>query len=73
MSSYRNIILILSLARTTFFTFFCFSLRKMVDSEYSTDNYKSLKISTRILIKNPEMLRFIPDHFRAKLNVQTCN
>ena len=35
----------------------------MVDSEYSTGNYKSLKISIGAIMKNPEMLRLVPDHF----------
>ena len=38
----------------------------MVDSEYSTNNYKSLKIITGAITKNPEMLRFIPDHLKTK-------
>ena len=33
----------------------------MVDSEYSSDNYQSLKISIGAIIKNPEMLRFGSD------------
>ena len=38
----------------------------MVDSEFSTYVYKSLKISIRSLIKNPKMLKFVPDHLKAK-------
>ena len=41
----------------------------MVDSEYSTDNYKSLKISIGAVIKNPEMIKFILDHLKTKNNV----
>ena len=43
----------------------------MVDSEYSRGNYKSLKISIGAIaiIKNPEMLRFVPDHLKTK---RTC-
>ena len=33
----------------------------MVDSEYSSDNYQSLKISIGAIIKNPETLRFGSD------------
>ena len=33
----------------------------MVDSEYSIDNYKSSKISIGAVIKNPEVLKFVPD------------
>ena len=39
----------------------------MVDSEYSTDNYKSLKISIGAIMKNPEMLRLVPDHLQTKV------
>ena len=39
----------------------------MVDSEYSPRNYKSLKISIELRIKNPEMLRFAPDQLKIKL------
>ena len=38
----------------------------MVDSEYGTDNYKSSKISIGAIIKNPEMLQFVPDHLNIK-------
>ena len=31
----------------------------------STDNYKSSKISIGAVIKNPEMLKFVPDHLKA--------
>ena len=37
----------------------------MVNSEYSPDNYKSSKISIGSIIKNPELLRFIPDHLKT--------
>ena len=43
----------------------------MVDSEYSTDNYKSSKISIGAIMKNPEMLRLVPDHLQTK--VETCS
>ena len=39
----------------------------MVDSEYSTDNYKSSKISIGAIMKNPEMLRLVPDHLQTKV------
>ena len=32
----------------------------MVNSEYSTDDYKSAKISIGTLMKNSEMLKFVP-------------
>ena len=42
----------------------------MVDSEYSTGDYKSSKISIKEVMKNPEMLKFVPDHLKTK---QICN
>ena len=38
----------------------------MVDGKYSSDNYKTSKISIGIVIKDPEMLIFVPDHVRTK-------
>ena len=38
----------------------------MVDSEYSTDNYKSSKISIETVMKNTEILNFVPDHLKTK-------
>ena len=38
----------------------------MVDSKHSSGNYKALKISIVTIINNPEMLRFVPDHFKIK-------
>ena len=38
----------------------------MVDSEYTADNYKSLKIIIGAIMKNTEMLRFDLDHFKTK-------
>ena len=38
----------------------------MVESEYSTNNYMSLKISIGAIMKNPEMLRLVPNHFKIK-------
>ena len=38
----------------------------MVDKAYSQDNYKSSKISIGALIKNLEMLRFVPNHLKTK-------
>ena len=38
----------------------------MVDSEYSTENYKSSKISIEAIMKNPEMLRLIPNHLKTE-------
>ena len=38
----------------------------MVGIEYSTDNYKYLKVSVRAIIENPEMITYIPDHLKTK-------
>ena len=69
-SIYENVIVIFSVVRTAFFQTFCFSLYKMVDSEYVTYIYKSLKIGIGTLIKNPEMITFIPDYLKTK---KICN
>ena len=38
----------------------------MVDSEYIMDIYTSVKVGSGTVIKNPEMLKFIPDHLKIK-------
>ena len=38
----------------------------MVDCEYSMDIYKSAKISIGTVMKNPEMLKSVPDHHKTK-------
>ena len=38
----------------------------MVGSKYSPDNYETLKRSIGAKIKNPEMLRSVPDHLKIK-------
>ena len=38
----------------------------MVDNEYSTNIYKSLKISIGAVMKSSDMLKFIPDHLKTK-------
>ena len=43
-----------------FSLFFCFIIYKMVDSEYSKDDYKSPKSIIGAKMKNPEMLKFVP-------------
>ena len=37
----------------------------MVENEYSTIIYRSLNISTGIVIKNPHMLKFVPHHLKT--------
>ena len=41
----------------------------MVDSEYGVDIYKFVKIRIGAVMKNPEMLKFVPDHLKTKKNV----
>ena len=38
----------------------------MVDSEHSLGDYKPSKISIKEVMKNPEMLKFVPDHLKTK-------
>ena len=38
----------------------------MVDSEYSTKDYKTPKISIAAIMKNSEMLKFVPNHLKSK-------
>ena len=38
----------------------------MVDS---IDIYKSLNVNIGTVMKNPEMLRFVPDHLKTKKNM----
>ena len=38
----------------------------MIDSEYSTNIFKSLNISIRTVMRNPEILKFVPDHLKTK-------
>ena len=49
------------------FLLFLFSIYKMVDN---MDTYTSSNITIETLMKNPRMLKFIPDHLKTKL---TCN
>ena len=38
----------------------------MVCGKNSPDNYKNLKISIGVIIKNQEMLKLVPDHLKTK-------
>ena len=38
----------------------------MVDSGYSTNIFKPLKISIGAVMKNPKMLKFVSDHLKTK-------
>ena len=37
----------------------------MVDNENSPENCKILKIRIWAIIKNPDMLKFVPDHLKT--------
>ena len=41
----------------------------MVDSEYNMDVYKSIEVSTGTLMRNPKMLKLVPDYLKTKINV----
>ena len=41
----------------------------MVDNEYNMDIYKSVKIRIGALIRNSQMLKFVPGHFKTRKNV----
>ena len=58
----KNIVVIFSLFKAVFFTFL-FGIYKMVDI---MDIYKYLNISIGTVIKNPQMLKFIPDYLQTK-------
>ena len=38
----------------------------MVHGEYNMDIYKSVKISIGEVMKNPKMLKFIPDYLKTE-------
>ena len=41
----------------------------MIDREYSIDIYKSIKISIETVMRNPEMLKIVPDHLKINKRV----
>ena len=43
----------------------------MVDSEYSTNIYKSFNISTGTVMRNPEMSKFVSDDLKTKKMCKT--
>ena len=40
----------------------------MLDIEYGTEDYKFLEISIGGIIKNLELLKFIPDHLKTEIS-----
>ena len=54
------------IAGQAFFLTFLFRIYKMVDS---MDIYKYLNINIGTVMKNPEMLKFVPGHLKTKKNV----
>ena len=52
----------------------------MVDSEYSMDTHKYMKISIGTVMRSPKMLKFFPDYFKTKkickkitLSIKICS
>ena len=45
----------------------CFAIDKMVDS---MDIYEFLNVNMGRLMRNPEMLKFVPDNLKTRENVQ---
>ena len=62
-SKRKNIVLNFQSFQDNFFSLFLFSIYKMVDS---MDIYKPLNINIGTVMKNPEMLTFVPDHLKTK-------
>ena len=58
----KNIVSIFGLFKTVFFTFL-FTIYKIVDI---IDVCRSLNVSIGTVMKNPEMLNFVPDHLKDK-------
>ena len=52
-------------SRQFFFIYFFWYIYKIFDSEYSTNIFKSLNIVGTVM-RNPKMLKLIPDHFKTK-------
>ena len=63
MGIYEKYCLKFQSIQSRFFLHFLFSIYKMVDSMHI---YKSLNITIETVIKNPEMLKFVPDHLNTK-------
>ena len=38
----------------------------MVDSDYNMDIYESVKISIGIVMRNPEIVKYVPDYLKTK-------
>ena len=63
---YKKYCLKFESTKDSLFYLLCFAIYKMVDSEYSIDTYKSVKISIETVMRNLEMLKFVPDHLKTK-------
>ena len=53
-------------SRQFFFYFFCINIYEIFDSKYITEDFKSPQTSIGAIMKNPEMLKFVPDHLKIK-------
>ena len=65
----KHFVLNVSLLKAVFISLFYFAIYKMVDSEYNMDVYKSIEVSTGTLMRNPKMLKLVPDYLKTKINV----
>ena len=58
---------------SSFFLLFYFAMYRMVDSEHSMIIYKSVKNSIGTVMKNPEMLKFVPNQLKTKKMCNLCD
>ena len=63
----KHFVLNVSLLKAVFISLFYFAIYKMV--EYNMDVYKSIEVSTGTLMRNPKMLKLVPDYLKTKINV----
>ena len=57
MGIYKKCCLNFQSIHSRVFLLFCFANYKIVDSEYSMEIYKSVKMSIETVMKNPEVLK----------------
>ena len=67
LDRYKKILPLISVySRQFFFTFFCFGIYEMVDSQYRMDIYIPVIINIGTVTGNPEMLKCVPDYLKTK-------
>ena len=52
------------------FFFVCFSLYRILESENNSDNDKTFEVIIWTIIKNPEMLKFVPHDPKTKIGAK---